>query len=430
MMAKVAVVGLGKLGCPLAAVLSSKGHRVFGVDTNVDFVENINHRQPPVQEPGLAELLQEHPFRATTFFEKAIPTSDATFIVVPTPSGPDHQFLNDFVIKAVTQVGEHLRDKYHLVVVCSTVMPGSMMGPIRQALEKAANRPVGRDLGLCYSPEFIALGSVIYDMLNPDMVLVGESDVKAGDRLERILATVSGAPVNRMRMIDAEIAKLAINTYVTMKISYANSLAEICEGIPEANAHAVVEAIGLDSRIGRKYLTPGTAFGGPCFPRDTKAFNAMGSRVKAIPWLASATELINERQTTRLTEMAHKLMLGRAKPRIGILGLSYKAQTCIAEESAGVKLALALRNAGFSVRVFDPQVKDGVLDLEGAHAGSTTDLVAFSDLVFIMTPWPEFKQVFPGVFSDHRDLMVVDCWNVTETGPWDETNIIRIGVGQ
>lgn len=431
-MARICVVGLGKLGGPLAAVLSSKGHRVVGVDKNVDFVESINHRSAPIQEHGFQDLLEQHPFTATTSYEKALRNSDATFVIVPTPSGPDARFSNDYVLDALEQIGKNLNDRYHLVVICSTVMPGSMEGPIRETLEKASNRVLGKNLGLCYSPEFIALGSVIEDMLNPDMVLIGESDRKAGDRLEKILSTVNSAPIQRMNLVNAELAKISINTYITMKISFANQMAEVCEALPGADAHEVADALGLDTRIGRKYLTPGTAFGGPCFPRDTKAFAALCRGLNTTPWLASATDAINLRQTERLFLIGEAILNRRtvkSPPVVGILGLSFKPETPVTEESPGVLLSQRFTDAGFCVRVWDPIVKSGAVKIDASHAHSPSDLIENADLIYVMTPSRSFKSLFPYGFHDHRELIVVDCWNIIEPGPWDETNIVRIGRG-
>src|SRR6185437_7146122 len=163
---KVSVVGLGKLGSPIVAVLAAKGFEVIGIDTNPAYVEKINNHIAPVEEPHLQELLTEHAARisATTVWSKAILETDLTSIIVPTPSGPDGAFRNDYVLSVMDEIGRVLATKkgYHLVAVNSTTMPGSVGGPIRERLERASGRKVGSDLGLCYNPEFIALGDVIH----------------------------------------------------------------------------------------------------------------------------------------------------------------------------------------------------------------------------------------------------------------------------
>ena len=215
----ISVVGLGKLGAPLAAVLAHRGHHVVGVDSSPDAVNAINEGRAPVQEPGLASLVAAGRSRltATTDGAAAAASSEATVIIVPTPSLPSGLFSTEYVLDAIDTIGRGLRrtTAYHLVVVTSTVAPGTMDADIAPALERASGRRLGTSLGLCYNPEFIALGSVIRDMQNPDFVLIGESDRRAGDTLEQIQRSVVGdsTPVRRMNLVNAEVAKIAVNTW-------------------------------------------------------------------------------------------------------------------------------------------------------------------------------------------------------------------------
>ncbi|MGH7068095.1 MAG: nucleotide sugar dehydrogenase, partial [Acetobacteraceae bacterium] len=263
----LAVIGLGKLGAPLAAVLASVGHRVIGVDVNPTFVEALNAGHAPVNEPGLQQAIEKAGSRlsATTDFNAAIRNTDVSFVIVPTPSGPDGIFTNRWVLDAVREIGGARRqsDRYHVVTITSTVMPGSTGGPIRAALEEASGRIVGETVGLAYNPEFIALGSVVSDLLHPDMVLIGESDPRAGSVLETLYRSIVGEakPIQRMNWVNAEIAKISVNTFVTTKISYANMLAELCEKLPGADVEVVTEALGKDSRIGPKYLKGALGYG-------------------------------------------------------------------------------------------------------------------------------------------------------------------------
>src|SRR5215470_15323134 len=190
MLSSVSVIGLGKLGAPLAACFAARGFRVHAVDLDPQKVGAINRSIPPIHEPGLAELLQESGGRlsASHDTEAAARDSDATFIVVGTPSEPDGGFSLRYALPTCDAIGHALRAKnsYHLVVLTSTVMPGSTGGEIRSALERASGKRCGVDFGLCYSPEFIALGTVIRDFYNPDFLLIGESDPRAGDLLAEI----------------------------------------------------------------------------------------------------------------------------------------------------------------------------------------------------------------------------------------------------
>src|SRR5258705_3032132 len=286
---KLSVVGLGKLGAPLAALFASKGFEVLGTDLSPASVDAINQGRAPVDEPGLQALIDvsRSQLRATTDAAEAVAETDVTFVIVPTPSDSTGRFSNGAVVRAMEAVGDGIRRKngYHVVSITSTVMPGSTGGEIRDALERHAGRPVGPDLGLCYTPEFIALGSVIRDMLRPDMILIGESDRKAGDVLENLYnRCCDNTPVvRRMNFVNAELAKISVNTFVTTKISYANMLADICDRLPGADVDVVTQAIGTDSRVGSKYLKGALGYGGPRFPRDNFAFAALPPPIRAPP---------------------------------------------------------------------------------------------------------------------------------------------------
>jgi UDPglucose 6-dehydrogenase len=218
---KLSIIGLGKLGSPMAAVMAHKGHTVIGVDLNPAFVAAMQQGRAPVNETGLAEMIHGNRERlsATQSFEEAILGSEITFIIVPTPSGADGTFSVKYVLDAVEQIGAALRKKseWHLVALCSTVMPGATGGQVLPALEAHSGKKCGVDFGLCYNPEFIALGSVIHDMLNPDMILIGESDARSGSLLEKMYKGMcdSDPRIQRMNFVNAELTKISVNTYVT-----------------------------------------------------------------------------------------------------------------------------------------------------------------------------------------------------------------------
>jgi UDPglucose 6-dehydrogenase len=419
----ISVIGLGKLGAPLAAVLASKGFRVTGVDIDQSCVRALRGGRAPVREPGLQESITaagDH-LTATTDYAEAVGRSAATFVILPTPSGEDGFFTNRFVLDAVRQIGKALCEKsdYHLVVVTSTVMPGSTGGVIRETLERVSGRTVGDDLGLCYNPEFIALGSVIRDMLNPDFVLIGESDERAGGMLSSIHhAMCDNTPeVHRMNFVNAEITKLAVNTFVTTKISYANMLADLCDRLAGADVDVVTDTLGSDSRIGRKYLKGALAYGGPCFPRDNRAFAAVARGLGVRADLAEATDRINSHQTTRLVSMVSTH--ARPRSRIGVMGLSYKPDAPVVEESAGVNFAAALVDAGYEVIVYDPLAQAaGIAELSARgikveSASSAKDCAQSADVLVVTVPLPEFAE-FPAEVFDRRDIrsVIIDPWRI------------------
>jgi UDPglucose 6-dehydrogenase len=397
---------------------------VIGVDLNEAAVASMAQGRAPVDEPGLQELLDRAKDRiaATTDLARAVVETDITLIIVPTPTGPEGRFINDHVLSAIRGIGEGLKRKsgYHVVVVTSTVMPGSTEGVIAEALARHSDRVVGREVGLCYSPEFIALGSVIRDMQRPDMILIGESDPRAGAVLERLLTSVvdNTPPVRRMSLVNAELTKIAVNTYVTTKITYANMLGELCERLPGADADVVTAALGMDTRIGGKYLRAATGYGGPCFPRDNVAFATLARSLGARADLAEATDRMNHHQVLRLAETVARHVEPRG--RIGVLGLSYKPDTDVVEASQGVMLARALVDAGFRVVVFDPKAMANARRVLGhavEYAASAAECARTTDALAVTTAWPEFRALTAADFArGGARAVAVDCWRVLDAG--------------
>ena len=418
---RISIIGLGKLGAPMAACFGSKGFDVVGVDVDERYVEAVNTGRAPVYEPELEERLQagRDRIRATTDTVAAVRETDVTMVIVPTPSEPEGGFSLRFVLQACEQIGRALRNKdaWHLVGITSTVMPGSTGGPIRSALEEASGKRAGIDFGLCYSPEFIALGSVVRDFLNPDFLLVGESDPRAGDQLASIYKEVCDvdAPVARMNFVNAELAKLAVNTFVTTKIAFANMLARICEQMPEADVDAVTAALGLDSRIGPKYLKGAISYGGPCFPRDNMALAALARSLEAPAIVAEATDRANRDGIHRLAELVRANL--RNGGTVGILGLSYKPNTDVVEESPGLLLAAELAADGIDILVHDPAaLENAQRALDGTDvrfANTPEDCVCESDVVVVATPWKEFRELSADVVArESEPRVVIDCWRV------------------
>jgi UDPglucose 6-dehydrogenase len=414
---RVSVIGLGKLGSPLAACLAAKGFTTIGVDRNEAYVEAINDGRAPVYEPHLAEMIAEgHScLTATDDVAHAVEETDATFVIVPTPSQEDGNFSLEFVLDAMEAIGRALKTKhtYHLVVLTSTVMPGSTGGPVRAALEAASGRCVGADFGLCYSPEFIALGSVVRDLQNPDFLLIGESDERAGEALADIYRNFveNDPPVARLNFVNAELAKLSVNAFVTTKIAFANSLARICERVPEASVDAVTSALGLDSRIGARYLRGAIPYGGPCFPRDNQAFTALARALEMPAFVAEATDMSNRDGVDRLAQLSLDFLPEHGT--VAVLGLAYKPNTNVVDESPGLLLAQALDRLGAVVVAFDPAAAQnaGRLLTERIQLTETAiEAVQLADVIVVTTPWQEFSALDPAAFERQPRRVLLDCW--------------------
>jgi UDPglucose 6-dehydrogenase len=273
---------------------------------------------------------------------------------------------------------------------------------------------------------------VVRDMLCPDIILIGESDKKAGDVLEAIYraSTESAPEFHRMNLVNAELTKISINTYVTTKIAYANMIADMCDHLAGADADVVTRAVGGDSRVGRKYLKGAIGYGGPCFPRDNKAFAALGRNLGANAELAEATDKINEHQIARLTSAVEALSHPGAT--VALLGMSYKPDTGVIEESQGVMLAGLLARQGYRVIVSDPLATEAATAVLGAAVEAMPDAAAAvrqADLVVIMTPWPAFKTIPSNAFQRGADAVtVIDPWRVIDAAS-SGANVVHMGSG-
>lgn len=397
---KLSVFGLGKLGACMAATFAQKGFEVVGIDINSEAVNKVNAGKAPVDEPRLESVMQEaHPrLRASTDARDAVDT-DASFFIVPSPSLPDGSFSNEFLMRAMESVARAIRErgkKGHLFVCSSTTTPGAGDSVLIPMLEKELAGKCGTDFGYCYNPEFIALGNVVQGLITPDLVLIGESDPASGAALESLYLryNTNKPKIARMSVVSAELSKISVNSYITMKISFTNQLRLISERFPKANIHSILDAIGSDTRINSKYLRAGLSYGGPCFPRDNRllAYTARQAGLEAP--LAEASDVVNERTKLDLVQRVNSL----AKPgdSILVLGMSYKPDTYITEESAGLHLAQNLRRQGYDVTVHDccatPRNSPNLLEFKVLN-----DLAGAVDSKFkvavVCCPWPQYRSL-------------------------------------
>jgi UDPglucose 6-dehydrogenase len=395
----LAVIGLGKLGLPLAALLANSGNEVIGFDLSPTLRESIASGTFKSNEPNLEEVLKNARgnLQIANNIGDAVRECSAVFIIVPTPSQESGHFSNQYVVEVLKAIGIAIKSKETPTVVdiVSTVMPGSCDGELKSVLEDSSGKKLGNDLGLCYNPEFIALGSVLKDMSEPDMHLVGASHEWAGDVIEKALNSMVKKPVpcRRMSLIEAELVKISVNNFVTMKISFANSLMQVASKLGDLNIDVVTEAIGLDSRVGNKYLKAAVPYGGPCFPRDTRALSALYRDFNVGDSLPLATEALN---SSHLDFLADLVIAGRENSTtIGIVGLSYKTGTPVIDESPGVNLAKKLVNRGFTVFSWDDEGANLGPESEIISVETLSELIAKTDLLVISRPhfnWNEIKR--------------------------------------
>lgn len=428
------VIGLGKLGSPIVATVAERGFQVIGADINQKFVDAINRGEAPVLEPDLDAMLKRNKERisASEDIEDAVFRSDITMVIVPTPSEESGEFSTAYVKEAAKPIARALarKDTFHLVVLTSTVLPGASERDIIPELESLSGKKCGVDFGYCYNPEFIALGSVIRNLLNPDFLLIGESDQKSGGILEDFYKeyTLNSAPVRRMRIVNAEITKISINTYVTSKISFANMVAQLCDRIPGGDVDQVTDAIGMDKRIGLKYLKGGVGYGGPCFPRDNRALARVYAKFGLNHAIAKATDDINHSHAEFIAAKIESLL--PQKGSVAILGAAYKPDTPVVEESQNLVVARKLIERGFSVTCYDPAASLNAVNVlpDASYAQSLEDCVRGKDLICLMTVWDEFKTIPPEIFGDAKPFFL-DCWRVIDDKSIiSKVNYFQLGV--
>jgi UDPglucose 6-dehydrogenase len=403
----------------MAAGIASKGHDVIGVDVNQATVDAVNEGRAPVQETGLGDLIAANRsrLRATRSHDEAILNSDISFVIVPTPSDERGAFKLQYAAFAFREIGRALARKagYHTVVLTSTVLPGASRFGLLPILEGSSGKRCGEDFGFCYSPEFVALGSVIRDFLSPDFLLIGEHDRRSGDHLEEHYREIvdNGASAARMSLENAELTKISVNAYVTTKITFANMLAEICHRMPGGDVDVVSNAIGLDTRIGRKYLTGALGYGGPCFPRDNVALGFLASALGAPADLPATVDHLNrgiaERVVTRLVATVHP------GATIAALGLSYKPRSHVVEESQAIQIVRALVDRKYRVLAFDPLAGHQANQELGGRAlvlDSIEACLQDAEVVLIGTPDPAFSRLTAADFTRNRKkpVRVVDFW--------------------
>ena len=411
----VGVIGLGKLGLPLLALIANANHKVMGFDISRNLIDLLRKQVCPYPEPGLSEILvsSRKNIEYTSEIDLLVRDSDVCMVIVPTPSQTNGEFDNAIILKICEEIGISLRKKpkQFTVVIVSTVMPGSCDGIIRETLENFSGLVVGEQLGLCYNPEFIALGSVIRDMQYPDMQLLGTNSHKHAEQVEILLQSISNVevPIRRMSLIEAELVKISVNNFVTMKIAFANMLGEVAANLGNLDIDVITDAIGLDSRIGAKYLKAGTPFGGPCFPRDTKALSALlySNGIK------NALPRTVDQANSEHREYLRDLIVSRSRgKKVGVLGLSYKPYTPVFEESPGVNLLNDLEDSRIESFGWDPLVKSDTRGLEKVKIIDCFEkFIEKSEVIVISRPIPDVERKL--IAKLHAQVEVIDFWRQT-----------------
>jgi GDP-mannose 6-dehydrogenase len=415
-MSNISIFGLGYVGAVSVACLADNGHNLIGVDVSQIKVDIINEGRSPIIEEGINELMRKGvergAIRATTDSHAAVQATELSFISVGTPSRSNGSLDLSYVERVALEMGEALaeKDAFHIVVLRSTVLPGTTEEVVIPALEKASGKKCGVDFGVCFNPEFLREGSSIKDFYNPPFTVIGADNEALAAAVLQLYGMLD-APVRVVPIRVAEMVKYSCNAFHALKVTFANEIGNICKA-SGIDSHKVMEIFCLDTKLNLSpyYLTPGFAFGGSCLPKDLRALLYHGRHFDLdLPVLESILPS-NDLQV----EQAYKMVTQAESKRVGVLGFSFKAGTDDLRESPIVELIEKLIGKGYQIQVYDKNVS--LANLHGANrtyiekeiphiaqlmANSVDEVIEGCDTIVIGNNSPEFADVRERANGDH-----------------------------
>jgi UDPglucose 6-dehydrogenase len=433
-MRRIAVIGTGYVGLATGACLASLGHRVVCADVNAERIKRLASGEVDILEPGLPELVTEG--LAAGRLEFVADASEAiggmgdgaevVFLCLPTPMGVGG--VAD--LSVVESVVEEIRDLLGpgCVVVNKSTVP---VGTARRITE-LLGRP---DVAVVSNPEFLREGSAVDDFLSPDRIVVGCAKQDAAERVAALYARL-GAPTVLTDAASAELVKYAANCFLAMKLSYVNSMAELCDRLG-ADIGDVTEGMGYDKRIGQAFLAPGPGWGGSCLPKDTAAMLQLADAADFEFRLLRAAIDTNTRQRQRMVDKVRQAVTGSrtgslSRTRLGLLGLTFKAGTDDLRDSPALAIAALLRQAGATLVGYDPTLTRGETVLDGIHLlDDPYAAVTEADAIVILTEWPQFRNLdWPRVAALVRHPVVVDTRNLLDPDVLHRAGLSWSGLGR
>ncbi|MFN7562713.1 MAG: UDP-glucose dehydrogenase family protein [Prosthecobacter sp.] len=392
---KLTIIGSGYVGLTTGACFAEVGHQVCCVDNDPRKIESLLAGEIPIYEPGLESVVKKNVaarrLRFTTSTEEGVEHGEVIFIAVPTPPQPDGSVDLSFIEKVAREIAVHL-DSYRVVVDKSTV-------PVKTG-ERVANtirryaKP-GVEFDVVSNPEFLREGSAVEDLMKPDRIVIGGNSDRALALMQKIYEPFV-APVLVTDINSAELIKHAANSFLALKISYANALSEICEAAG-ADVIKVTEGIGTDKRIGRAFLNAGLGYGGSCFPKDIAAFIAIARQLGTPFGLLEEVQRINDRQFKRFLDGIREALWVLKEKKLAVWGLSFKPNTDDVRSSVAIRLVEAIVAEGAEVTVFDPKAMEKARELPMASkvkfAESALEAANDAEALIIATEWPEFAAI-------------------------------------
>ncbi len=430
MINQLSFFGLGKLGLPLAALFARAGVPTLGIDADARLIDTLKAGQVPHAEPGLAELLiGARPMLAFAHDARGAAETDASIILVATPSDSSQpEYSSAQVEQACRDLCAALSQRpvwhHHLIVISSTMATGAIGRRIVPLLERTLGRRAGHDFSVAYVPEFVALGQVLLGFQSPPFLLVGADDEQSGSRATALYRRITdpATPSRTLTIRDAELAKVASNTFLPLKISFANFLAQLGDRLGGADIDAIAGVLCLDPRIGSGLLRAGTPYGGPCLPRDVDALAHLAQSLGVASPLTQATAAVNSAQYDLILQ--HVLA---AHPRcVAVIGLAFKPGTPVITASPSITLIKRLNEHGIAVVAYDPsaEARAKTLAVPGivlSCRDTLEEACAAADTILICHADPEFERIASLV---PHDGTIVDPWGVV---PDSHPGLVRIG---
>ncbi len=427
---RISVIGCGHLGIPHAAAMAELGHEVIGVDVDQAKVDRLNAGECPIFEAGLPEMLVRHTqsgrLRFTTSIREAAVFAELHFIGVGTPIDADGRSYDTAqVFGAIRQLAPHL-DRACTIVGKSTVTVGTT-SQVTALVQRLA--PAGEEVDVAWNPEFLREGHAVEDTLRPDRLIAGLTTAAAEKALRTVYAPIldAGVPLFVTDPQTAELAKGAANSFLGLKISYINAVADMCEAA-DGDVAQIVDIMGIDPRIGSGSMRPGIGYGGGCLPKDVRAFTAGARQLGAeqAAALLHAAEVINESRTDVALGLITRALGNRSLTgtRVTVWGAAFKPGTNDVRESPALALAQALQQAGATVTIHDPQAVSTAM-VRSPEFDYTDDLSASLDgaeVVVLATEWPEYRQADPQALVDRpANPLLVDCRTTLDPELWRAT---------
>jgi len=433
---KIGIIGLGFVGLSFGSVLASKGKNVVGIDVDTEKCKKIRNGVSPFFEPDLERILKiglKKKLIITDDFS-LIKDCDMIFVAVGTPQKSNGAIELSMIKKAVTSIGIILAKtkKNPIVLIKSTVIPGTMQNVILPILEKRSGKKAGKEFGLISNPEFLQESSAIRDTKFPHVIVLGGYQTKfmkkAKSFFSKLHPNVSIVITNHQT---AEMIKYANNSFLATKISFINQLSNICQNTPGANIDDIAKTIGMDPRIGALFLNAGPGYGGSCLPKDMKALINFADTIGINPTLLNAVEKTNQKQIQNIVSLIEKTLGTLASKQITVLGTAFKPNTDDIRDSIAIELIKKLLKKKSRITIYDPKAMKNTRNVFGEkinYAGSITDALNKSQCVILMTHWKQFERFNNNSMKRMSKKFIIDCRRIlVEKGLQAEYHAIGIG---